>query len=118
MGMDGWGLFSACRSYCRELNLLLITGTSLDARANEEEAMRIVYDTLKPSSLRLCRSGETALMVFAKQTGLVVDAGSDFVHLVPCYQMSFVDYAATYVVSTSFQPVSYTHLTLPTIYSV
>lgn len=83
--------------YCRELNLLLITGTSLDARSNEEEAMRIVFDTLKPAALRLCRSGETALMVFAKQTGLVVDAGSDFIHLVPCYQMSFVDYASTYI---------------------
>ena len=83
--------------YCRELNVLLITGTSLDARANEEETIRIVFDTLKPRALRLCRSGETALMVFAKQTGLVVDAGSDFIHLVPCYQMSFVDYASTYI---------------------
>tara|TARA_B110000208_G_scaffold190751_1_gene255486 strand:- start:1 stop:1752 length:1752 start_codon:yes stop_codon:yes gene_type:complete len=79
--------------YLRGVSVLLVEGTSLFSRANEVAIAEALFQTFAAASVRLVRSGETSIVTFGELSGVVVDAGHDFIHIVPIFEMCALTYA-------------------------
>lgn len=91
--------------YFDNVDVMLILGTSFKYRRNEAEVVNTAFEVLKPRSLRLARSGDTALVALGQPTGIVVDIGTEFIHVVPMVEMFSISHASM------FLPIGGKHVT-------
>ena len=56
-----------------------------------------LFECFQCSSVRLVRSGETSIVAFGEYSGVVVDGGHDFIHIVPVLDMCALTYANVFL---------------------